>query len=198
MKLFQKVYPLVGIMLLLCSRTFFAKGGELQILTDDEYRKAQLFTEDEALVMISNVHTGVFGKNNLFGGANGIAAVERDKISWDKMFNYLRVYVDESAGNNKKLLEAYETCRSVGHNMIDVLVGILGRLEGEGIGIKFRKMIERLKERTVDLKKVEKKLKNTRYYIEKKKGVKRVLLRLIITLEVTINKLDKDFNRTFN
>jgi len=185
MKLFKKTYPLVGIMLLLCSGTFLAKD------------KPEKMTKDRVLGMINNIHLKVFDKDNLFAKKN------EDTDTWNQIFSHLKAYVHKNAGKNRKLLNAFSVCRITSDELIRTLTSVYDSVfSGKKRAISLEDarenaniMLEELMIQQANLKGMGSILEDTRYYIEKKKDVKEVLLRLILTLDITIDKLGEDFKK---
>lgn len=188
MKLFQKTYPLVGIMLLMSSGIFLARAEDFPV------------DKLEQLSLIEAAQTAVFGKDNLFAEEN------KDIHIWFQMINDLQDYVDENADGNKKLIKAFETCRSVSSELIGTILIVYDSVfTGElsfkerGAWNKARSKIGRLIKRKKDLEKESKTLKNTRFYFsaQKKNDAKEVLLRLIESLKVILDRLDKNFSEEY-
>ena len=171
MKIFQKTYPLVGIMLLLSGGIFLA--------------------ENEKILLINSAYREVFSKDNLFGKKN------ENLDGWYDMLDELQSYVDKNAGGNMKLLDAFAVCKIASYQLISTLIIVYdsifaGRGTSQAAIASARGSLDKLQRRT-DLVETSKILEDTSFFWEKKKMVKKVLLHLIEKLESAIDKLGKDF-----
>ena len=178
MKLFKNVYGLVSLILLLS--------------------RGVLLAEDRELVLIISTHTKVFSRDSLFAKRN------EETNQWYAMLDYLQGYVDENAGKDKKLLEAFALCKDVSNQLINTLKIIYNSVfagtksPSQAVVINARSSIEKLKKRRTDLENMSNILEGTHYFFKKKKEVKKTLLRLILALDPTINKLGIDFKKQSN
>ena len=104
MKLFQKTYPLVGMMLI-C-------GGILLAVDSEKIKVMQSIAEAQAKVFML--------KDNIF--AKKIK--DRDVNYWSEMLGKIANYVNVNAGRNDKLFSAYMLCRSFGFQLINTILMI--------------------------------------------------------------------------
>ena len=175
MKLFKNVYGLVGLILLLC--------------------RGALLAGERELVLITTTHTKVFSKDSLFAERN------EETNAWYDMLDYLQGYVDENAGKDKKLLEAFALSQDVSYQLINTLkiaynaVFAGKKSPSRAVVENARSSIEQLKQRRTDLQNMSNILEDYSPRKKKKKDVKETLLRLILTLDLTINKLAIDFKK---
>ncbi len=150
--------------------------------------------KDKALQSITSTVTEVFGKDNLFDKKN------EDINSWDNLLNTMQSYVDESAGNNKKLLDAFAFCQDVSYQLLNTLKvaynSIFAVTSPSPMDIiRIRGDIEQLSRKGIDLKEASERLESEYYLRQKKKGVQKVIVRLMLALELAIDKLARDFKK---
>ena len=198
MKLLQKTYPLVGIILVLYGGIFTARDK-------DFLAKNQ---RDKELQLINEAYRKVFAKEDLFAEKNKQTHV------WKNMIKRLERYIDNNADGNKKLRKAYDLCKSVSNQLINTLTVVynsvfaneeIPSMEGGDdwkIWDEAMQNIGRLEDKKTNLANTSNVLKDTQFYFEsqkqKKNNVKKVLLRLMSILEVVINQLKGDFFKRYD
>ncbi len=193
MKLSQKIYPLVGIVLLLCGGIF------LSVDSMSARRRIEVVKAQQAEIIqmrsIKNAYKEVFGRKNLFAGEN------KDTDRWTEMLDGLQSYAYKNA-DEKLLFSALDLSKDVSKELINVLKSAYNsllnkRLSAYAVSVRrsARKKIQQLKKRKTALESMSDLLIGTRYSRVKDEMVKEVLLRLMQTLRVTINKLGKDFKK---
>lgn len=173
MKMIKRKHLLFGIMLVL-------SGGAI--------------SADEIQNSINTAYRDVFGgKTNLFDEKN------EDTYLWTTMLFDLKNYVNKNAGGNRKLEEAFKECQATSQQLIYALQTIYDdlfaaeKLDQDKIILAHNGIKSLLWARDNILMKEKNKLKDTRYALPKKKGVKKVLLHLIDKLDDLIDRVNNDF-----
>ncbi len=151
-------------------------------------------TESVLLRSIFNAHAMVFGVENVFSQDLYFA-------SWNEMLEKVAMYVDENSGGNKKLWDAFITCRRVSETIRAVIkqTRAVGAAQGSrSYQATIRENIQRLQGKSKnDLQKQKEILKTTTFYwnAKQKNNVKDLLFNLIDVLDITIDKVINDYNR---
>ena len=196
MKLSQKIYPLAGIMLLLSGGVFLSVDSQSVRLKREETERIRAnIAKAIAIESIKRAYKEVFGQENLFAREN------KDTDRWNKMLDGLQSYAHKNAGE-KFSFSALSLSKDVSKELINVFKSAYNsllnkRLSDYAVSVRrsVRKKIQQLKRRKTDLESMSDLLIGTRYSRVKDEMVKEVLLRLMQTLRVTINKLGKDFKK---
>ena len=185
MMLFQKIYPLVGI-LLLSSGIF---------LTVDSKKKDKVLKKNKVLKSIEKTSEKVFPPDeNLLDKKN-------TKINkWYKMLADVRGYVNKNAGGNEDLLDAYSLCFTASRELIKVLNNTYNSIFAEGTGNMTHDSvttaylnIDRLATTYVpNLFRMKRKLESVSYS-GGKKDVRKILMSLNMHIRKTIEKLNNEF-----
>ena len=150
--------------------------------------------KEKGLQSITSTVTKVFGKDNLFDKKN------EDINEWYWLLGVIQNYVDENAGKNKKLLDAFAFCQDVSYQLFNTLKiaynSIFAVTSPSSMDIiRMRGNIEQLSRKGIDLVNASKQLESEYYFFQKKKDVKEMLLRLMLSLEIAIGKLVRDFEK---
>jgi len=186
MKLLQKTYSLVGI-LLLC-------GG---ILLGAEKRRSsqRVLTKKEVLESIVEASEKVFSHDGFL-----LAEENKKTLKWYEMLSKVRSYVNENAGGDDLLLDAFSLCWVVGRELINVLKNTYNSLFSEGGSMSYDNVktasndIEELwLEQEFSLQKMYERL-NSEVYFGKRKDVRDVLMSLIIYVSAPIIRLRNEFH----
>jgi len=191
MKLFQKTYPLIGILLLSNGILLtVSKQGEYKIPRSG-YSKAS--TKEKILKSIERVSKKVFPSNqNLLGKEN------KDTSSWITLLNRVEAYVNSNAGRDKNLLEAYSLCRIAGVRLVSVLKNIYNSLYSGKRNVTYDSVetsyqnLQKLSALSGDLLRMQRRLEKISYS-GKKENVREVLANLNTHIRYIINHLNNDF-----
>jgi hypothetical protein len=157
--------------------------------------KGMLLAGDRELVLLTGIHTKVFSRENLFEKEN------KEISKWSDLLEHLKTFVDQNSAHNERLMNAFDLCNQVSLHLTSVLqLGYSSVFADTKTPTKrtvdnVRKSIKKLKKEKMNLTHMETDLKNTHYFFTKKKEVKEVLLRLFLTLDLTIDKLNNDFEK---
>ena len=151
-------------------------------------------TKDEELLLITSIHTKVFSQSNLFDKRN------EETNDWYDLLDNIQKYVDKNASKNKKLLDAFALCQDISYQLINTLKiaynSIFAVASPSSTNISsIRDDIGQLVESGKILETAKNQFESEYYFWRKKKDVKEVLLLLMLTLELTITKLSKDFEK---
>jgi len=186
MKLLQKTYPLVGI-LLLC-------GGIL--LGAEKRRSSQgVLTKKKVLKSIKKVSEKVFPSDeNLLDKKNNKTQ------KWYKMLSKVRSYVNENADGNEDLIDAFTVCWNAGRELINVLKNTYNSLFAEGrimsydnVETAHQNIRELGFEHEINLQGMKRKLKSISYS-GKREDVRDVLISLATHIGSTISRLRNEFS----
>ena len=153
----------------------------------------QAVTKDEVNRTIISVHTKVFGKNDLFKEQIN----QEDAIKWHEMLQEVQKYIIENAQGNKLLLNLLEKAVLDGYIIVNNSRRIYSMVFQEKVKNSIawaKKQLAQLEERKKAIIRSDKNLKS-QILTGNQKNAKEVLTNLLLVLELTINKLIKDFNK---
>lgn len=200
MKILKKAYPLIGL-LALCSGLFLVGfwGGESK--------------KDKQLQLITSIHTKVFSRDNLFAKRDfktGKWKVQkRDEIEemsdWKELLSdEIQPYIRKNSDKNNTLLNTFFDCQRASVYLIYTIKSLYNIISGgkpSEVDLNTAEdFIKTLQRKNTTLMAKETMLGNRSYldedsYFKKPSDAKEILLRLILTLSVTMDKVGKDFKK---
>ncbi len=165
-------------------------------LTVDSRKKDKVLTKEKVLKSIKKTSKKVFPSNkNLLDEENTKTG------KWYTMLAKVRGYVDNNAGGDEDLLDAFSLCWTASRELINVLKKTHNSLFAEGRSMSYDNVeaayqnIHKLQfEHENPLLQIEKRLKNI-YYSGKKKDVREVLTSLSTHIRRTIAHMQDEFSK---
>ena len=154
----------------------------------------QAVTKEKINQTIISVHTRVFGKNDLFKSRIDSG----DSVAWNDMIQEVKRFVTQNSNNTttlKNLNQAITFANDVlNTNKIIYSSIFYSGAPSRNTVLSAGKQLNDLQKKKAILVKVSDILKKRRFFGSKKNAVE-VLTNFILVLELTTNKLIKDFNK---
>jgi len=166
---------------------FCLQLGTMSAITQREVSK------DNINQTIISVHTRVFGVNDLFKEKID----DIDAIKWHEMLQEVQKFVTENSKGNKLLLNYLEEAILDGYILINNTRRIYSMVFQEKVKNSVawaKKQLTQLEKRKKAIIRNDKNLKS-RIFTGNQKQAKEILTTLLLVLELTTNKLIKDFNK---
>jgi len=184
MKLLQKIYSLVGILLL---------SGGIFLASEKSSKKSRVLTTLEALSSIERQYQRVFPP-----GKNLYAKKRMGMYPWNKMLHGIQNYVIANAPYYQDFLELFALCWNVSWNLTNLIRWGTDQLYSREVPSPSLytvsdNMVDQLEAKITDLtreiNRLEHSEKNERQVFS---GVSKVLLSLLRKLHFMVNKVDSD------